>query len=270
MQYGGIVLAGLGKAVIGKKAGATVALDVTIPDEYPEAGVRGQKAKAEITVHDVKRQVVPELDQEYLESMGFDGVDEMRQLVRRELEAYLDVHIRRALRDQIDQYLLDRTELQIPEGISARQTERVVAHRVVDKLYAGVPEAEIAKEIDSLRLSAAEDAARELKLSFIMEKIAEDRDVTVTEDEVNGVINEIARRRQMRFDRVRDELAKQDRLGALYARLRNDKIRDALVEDATISDAPRKRAKAVKKKAARKKATKKAATKSTKPKAKRD
>jgi FKBP-type peptidyl-prolyl cis-trans isomerase (trigger factor) len=88
-----------------------------------------------------------------------------------------------------------------------------------------------------------------------MEKIAEDREILVTEDEVNGVIADIARRQNMRFDRVRDELMKEDRLGALHMRLRDDKIRDALLADAKITEAPVKKKTA--KKAGKKKKKKK-------------
>jgi trigger factor len=240
MRYGGILLEGLGRALIGQKAGATVTLDTKIPDEYPEDDLRGQDARVDLVVHDVKRLVIPELDQELLESMGFESEGDLRDLIHRELEAGLDAQVTEALRDQIDEHLLANTELEIPAGISASHTERVVALQVIERLQEGVPEAEITKEIDSLRTTAAEAAARHLKLSFILEKIAEDREIDVGEDEINGVINEIARRRQMRFDRVRDELIASNRLQALYLRLRNDKIRDALLQDAKIADAPAK------------------------------
>jgi trigger factor len=238
MAYGGIMLAGLGKAVIGKKPSLTTTLSTKIPSEYAEPELRDQDAKADVTVHDAKRLVVPEIDTDFLDSYGCQTEEELRGLIQNELEAYLDVQLQSAFRKQIDDYLLKNTQLDIPQGISTRQTERALAMRVIEKMQAGVPEADITREIDSLRTSAAEETAHELKLAFIMEKIAEDRDISVTEEEVNGVINEIARRRGLRFDRVRDDLMKNDRIDILHTRIRNDKIRDALIREAKITDAP--------------------------------
>ncbi len=264
MAYEGIMLTGLGKAVIGKKAGASVSFGVKIPDGYSEADLRGKACTVDLTIHDVKRLVIPEADEEFLESMGCESEEELRGLIQNELEAYMDMHVRAATRKKIDEYLLANTQLEIPEGISTRMTEQAVATRMIEKLQEGVPRAEIDKEMDALRTSAAEEAARELKLAFIMESIAEDREVTVTEEEINGVINDIARRQGLRFDRVRDELMKQDRIHTLYMRLRNDKIRDILLEEAKITDEPEKPAKATKKKSSKKTAKKTAKKKKTK------
>ena len=236
MSYRGLRLTGLGEATVGRKAGETVAIATKIPDEYTEPELRGKDAGVEIVIHDVKRLVLPEVNAEFLENFGCQSEEELRTLIQNEAEADIDLTIRARMREQIDGYLLKNTRLEIPAGISARQTERAVALHMIEKLQQGVPEAEITKEIDSLRTSAAEEVTQALRLEFLMERIAEDRDIHVSEEEVNGVISDIARRRGMRFDRVRDELMKSDRISTLYIRLRNEKIRDALLENAKISD----------------------------------
>jgi len=236
MVYDGIPLTGLGRAAVGKKAGATVTLDTKIPEEYAEPELRNRAARVEIVIHDVKRLVVPELDEAFVQSVGCESEEELRGLLQNQMEAYLDNTIHRGLRAQVDQYLLEHTKLDIPSGISSRLTERAVVSRMIEKMQQGVSQAEIAKEMDAMRTSAAEETADELKLAFIYEKIGEERDVVVSEEEINGVINEIARRQNMRFDRVRDELARADRLNTLHVSLRNDKIRDLLIEQANISE----------------------------------
>ncbi|HOQ87550.1 MAG TPA: hypothetical protein PLQ89_17700, partial [Phycisphaerae bacterium] len=81
------------------------------------------------------------------------------------------------------------------------------------------------------------DAIAEMKLAFIMEKLAETFDVEVTEGEINNQIAIIARRQGQRFDRVRDQLAKDGSLNSLYVRLRDDKILDELISKASITEA---------------------------------
>jgi len=91
--------------------------------------------------------------------------------------------------------------------------------------------------MDDLKTSSREDAIRDLKLAFVMEKLSEQIDVEVTEGEINTVIAAIAQRQGQRFDRVRDELSKQGSLNTLYVRLRDEKIIDVLIGKAAVTEA---------------------------------
>ena len=101
---------------------------------------------------------------------------------------------------------------------------------------AGVPEAEIEKQMDELRAKVHDQAVRDIKLFFILEKIAEDRDINVSEEQVNGAIAQIAQQSNKRFDRVRDDLSKGDGLATLYYQLRDQQVLDALLTEAKITE----------------------------------
>ena len=96
----------------------------------------------------------------------------------------------------------------------------------------------------------------ELKLHFILEEIAEKLEIKVTEEEINGQIAAIARAYGRRFDRVRDELGRDNGLESLYLQLRDDKCLDHILEKAKITEAEVK-PKAAKKKDSASEATKK-------------
>jgi FKBP-type peptidyl-prolyl cis-trans isomerase (trigger factor) len=105
-----------------------------------------------------------------------------------------------------------------------------------------------------------EQAAAELKLHFILEQIAETLDIDITEDEINGAIASIAKSYNRRFDRVRDELAKNNGIEQLYLEVRDEKCIERILDKAKITEAELPKKAAPKKKAAAKKAT---ATKTT-------
>lgn len=241
----GILLEDLGDKVEGKKAGDSVKLKADIRDDHENLDFRGKKADVSLTIQDAKRLELPPIDAEFLEAVGYDTEDELKAEVRKGLEAELDSVIKRGMRGQIGKYLLDNTKLDIPEGLSRRQTERLVAKQMVEMFRAGLSEQEVTKRVDELRAQASEDAAQELKLFFIMEKVAEEKETDITDDELNGAIAAIAQQQRKRFDRVRDDLAKGDGLTALYLQLRDDKILDELLEKAVITevDGPKKSAK---------------------------
>jgi trigger factor len=253
----GIPLVGFGEAVAGNTVGDTVTLEVTVPDDHENIDVRGKTATFEFKVSEIKRLEVPPIDEALLSSLGFETEDELRETIRASLAARLDGIIRRGMFDQIGEYLIEQTTLEIPEGLSQRQTDRSIARREIEMYQSGMPQAEVEKSIDELRAGAHDQAVSDLKLFFILEKIAEQRDITVSEERINAAIAEIARRSNKRFDRVRDELSKGDGLTALYLQLRDEQVLAALLEDAEITETKGPKKKRTAKKAKKKKTSKK-------------
>ncbi len=232
----GAVISDFGEKLAGAKVGETRTVEGELPDDYGSADYRGKKATFELTVQEIKRLQLPPLDASFLESMGFDSEDEFKTYVKSQMESQLDEELKRGMREQVRQYLLDNIKIDLPEGLSSRQTERTAARRAVELQRQGVPLAEIEKHADELRTSAQEEAARELRLFFILEEIAEKLEVEVSEEEINGQIASIARSYNRRFDRVRDELARNNGITMLYLEIRDDKCIDKLIESAKVTE----------------------------------
>ena len=237
MRIKGVPLTGLGDAFVGRGLGDTVTVDGTVPDDHERIDLRSKTARFEFTIREIKRLAVPPIDAEFLATGGYESEAELRKTVRSELESRTQRMVRERMLEQIGQYLVDSTTLEIPAGLSQRQADRSTARRMIDMLQRGVPQAEIEQALDEMRMKARDQTQRDLKLFFILEKIAEDREVEVSESELNGAIADIARQSNKRFDRVRDELAKGDGLTSLWLRLREAKVLDALLETAEVTDA---------------------------------
>ncbi len=232
----GVQLEGLKKALVGKSLEDTVSMEATVPDDHEEGDLRGKQAKFDLTIRDIKRLQLPDLDQDFAEAVGADDVDELKRVVRQELEVNREHMARQKMRGDVRDYLMANTELDVPSGLSQRQTDRALARNMIEMYRLGIPQEKIEKEMDTLRTTAAEETVKDLKLFFVMEKISDELEVDVTEEEVNSAIGMIAQRRGRRFDRVRDELAREGGLENLYLQLRDEKIMDRLIEDAEITE----------------------------------
>ena len=232
----GIRLVGLGTALAGKHAGDTVEFEVTVPEDHENVDIRGKKALFTFKINEVKRLEVPPIDETFLQSMGVESEEDLRKGVRELLESRLHSVVNERCHEQIGQYLVDNTKFDIPQGLSQRQTERTVARRMMDLLRRGVPESDVKKAADEMRAAAQEQVMRDLKLFFILERVAEDRDIKVSEDQINGAIADIAARSGKRFDRVRDELSRGDGLTSLYLRIRDEQIFDELLAEASVTE----------------------------------
>ena len=230
----GVTLEDLGDTFKGAKIGETKKLTVTIPEEHEVEELRGKKAEFAFKLNDIKRMELPPLNKEYVTSQGFESEKEFREWVKSAMQGRIEQEIKKGMRNQVRKYLIDHTKLDLPEGISSRQTERAVMRKMIELQRHGVPIAEIEKHADELRTSAREEVTAELKLHFILEDVAEKLEVDVTEEEVNAQIAEMARAYNRRFDRVRDDLAKNDGLSVLALQIREDKCLDRVLDKAKI------------------------------------
>jgi len=192
--------------------------------------------------------------------------------------------VARAKKEQVEEHLVANTKLELPEEFSARQTNRAVARRGIELQPRGVPASDIEARIDELRTSATEQVARDLRLDFILDKVAETLEVEVTDEEVNTEIARIARLYNRRFDRVRDDLQSRGLLAQFVQGIRQSKCIQRLLDKAKIVEpgseaegaaeaeagAAAEREAAPKKKPAARKTSKKKATKEEAPEEKKE
>jgi trigger factor len=146
------------------------------------------------------------------------------------------------MREQVNKFLLDNVQIELPKKLSDRQAERVVSRRAIDLMMRGVPREQVEASVERLRHGAQDEAVRELKLFFILQKIANDQNVDVDEAELNGRIAMLAAQRGRRPEKMKQEMAKDGSLASLYVQMREQKAIDRLlagaqVEEVDVSDA---------------------------------
>lgn len=236
-QVEGLPLVELGTALTGKKAGDTARLTVDVPRAHPHEAWREKQATVELTIRQVDKQVLPALDDEFAGRFGMDTIQEVRDAIHHSLNVRVALEMRRQMREQVRQYLLDNTDLEVPAKAADNHTERILERQEMDLLSQGVPRDRIDEHMTELRASAGEMAQRELKLVFILGQVAEKLEIEVTDEEVNSAIAQLAARSNRRPERVRQELEADGSLASLRANLQDEKLLDALLATARITAA---------------------------------
>jgi trigger factor len=137
----------------------------------------------------------------------------------------------------------------------------------------GMTKEQIDEQMDQLRASSEEQAAEQLKLYFVMDKIADTFEVEVSEEEINGHIAYVAAMRGRRPEKMREELARDGSLTQFVLQIREEKCIEKILEKATVTEVdsvkPAAEKKATPKKTPKKTTASKEAAKDTKPAAKK-
>jgi trigger factor len=220
----------------GAKIGEKREITVKAPDNHPNEAVRGKDVVIEVEPKDIKRLELAEITPEFLSDLGFQTEQELRDALREQMEEKINMDVRQAMREQVNTFLLDNVQLELPAKLSDRQADRVVSRRAVDLMMRGMPREQVEANVGALRGGAKEEAARELKLFFILQKIAGQRNVDVDESELNGRIAMLAAQSGRRPEKVKQEMSKDGSLANLYVQMREQKAVDQLLESAQVEE----------------------------------
>src|SRR5688500_6639745 len=235
-RIAGIEVEDLDKQLEGLKSGEKRSIKATAPENHPNEQLRGKDVEIEIALKDIKKLEPVEVNQEFLESLGFENEKELRDALREQMVERIDYDVKQAMREQVNKHLLDSVHMDLPSKLSDRQEQRIVQRRAMDLMMRGVPKEQLQANLERLRTGAKDEAVRELKLFFILQKIANDRNVDVDESELNGRIAMLAAQRGSRPEKVKQEMSKDGSLSNLYVQMREQKAVDRILESAEIED----------------------------------
>lgn len=235
-QVEGLPMLDLGEKLTGKKAGDTVELTVKVPDAHPNESWQGKEATVELTINQVRKRVLPDIDDEYAKAMGYESLTELREGMKARMGIQVQTEIRRAMRQQVDEYLVTNTDFELPEGVAKRHAARLLQRRYVELLQMGMPNEQVEERMTQLQAAVAEESQRDLKLSFILGKIADDREIEVTEEQVNAQVAYMAQQYGQRPERMRHQLEADGTLEQVVASIRDNQVVEQLLDDAEVTE----------------------------------
>ncbi len=198
---------GFEEQLIGLKAGETKEIEVTFPEEYPSEDLKGQKATFEVTVHEVKEKKQRELDKDFFEDLGMEGIDSEESL-RKELEenikAQKEMDAENKYVDRLMEEVGKNTEVDIPEEMVEEETDRLVGRFEEQMKMQGVSldlYYQITKSSEKdLRSQMEKEAFSHVLYRLMLEEIMTLEKVEITDEEASKEAEELAKRYQMEKD----------------------------------------------------------------------
>jgi len=209
---------------------------VPVLNEDIDIVIDPKEIEIEVAVKDIKKLELAEITPEFLSDLGFENEQQLRDALKEQMVERIEMDVAAAMREQVYKHLLDNTPIDLPTKLSDRQEQRIVSRRAVDLMMRGMPQDQIAQHVEQLRGGARDEAVRELKLFFILQKIAADRNVDIDEAELNGRIAMLAAQRGRRPEKMKQEMAKDGTLANMYVQMREQKAIDKILESADIEE----------------------------------
>lgn len=231
----GVLVDDFAKQVGLPKPGDSLKVKATGPENHETTAIRGEPITIEFDVARVDR-IVPADAETLVARTGAPDEPSLRKALRDRLERRLLVRQQVNMRHQMADRLLDMVKFDLPERLSERQAARSLERRRLELMYRGINPVQIEEQMAELRAASAEVARRELKLFFVLMRLAQDLNIQVSEQEVHARIAQMAMERGERPDRLRDELIKRNQIQMVVQQIREHKTMDALLAKAKVTD----------------------------------
>ena len=223
----GQALPALEEKVMTLLPGQTIDTEVRFPEDHPDADRRGTSRSVRLTLHEVKRQELPGLDDALAREVGdFETLDALKAALREDLTAAAVRDADASVREQLVQQLIEANGVEAPASMVDR-----MLHSLLHAYEVGHDKAEQFNA--EFRPVAAAQVRRELVLSAI----AEQQSLKATEADVDARIARIAEQRKATPAQIYTSLEQAKRLPELTRSITEEKVFDYLLSQSTVTEA---------------------------------
>lgn len=232
------------KAVLGLQKGETRDFEVNFPDGHNVESVRGQKILFKLEVLNVQAKKLPEWNEGLVKKVdeSLSTFDELKAKLKENLEEQYKHQSRKERHEAIQEELLKKYPLTVSERQKELSTQSLMQETVERLLRMGQPQAEIEKRKEEIQKSAAQNAVRQIQLSYLLEAIGQQNDLKVTEDDIVERLEQTAKVTGLDVERVRhyynqkEEDQSLSRMDRLRLDVLDEKSLDYALSKATIKE----------------------------------
>jgi trigger factor len=205
--------------------------EVTYPEDYDRKPLAGKTVRFKATLKAVRRKELPEVNDEFAKDLGdYQTVFELKEAVRKSLKHDREHKAQDDAKHQLLDKLVDAHDFAVPEVYIDRQVEINVENQLRTLAAQGIDPRSIKLDWQKVRETQKDKAARDVKASLLLDKIADREAIGATQEEIDREVQKIARQQREAVALVRAKLQKDGAIGRIAGHIRTEKTLSFLFE----------------------------------------
>ena len=203
---------GFEEQLIGMEANEEKDINVTFPEDYHSEDLKGKDVVFKVKVNEIKTVRIPELDEEFFEDLGMEGINSKESL-EKQIEENIKVRKESDAENKYIDELLEKAaknvEVSIPEAMIKDEQDRMIKQYEQNLQMQGLSLEQFYKFTNSdeqaLRDQMKDEATKRIKFRLMLEEIILEEKIVVSEEEVEEETKKLADKYKME----KDEFVKQ-------------------------------------------------------------
>lgn len=221
---GGQAIPGIEELIMRLAPGETAEESVRWPDDFPDEAQRGRTKPVRVTLQDVKRKSLPELDDAFAREVGdFESLDALMAALRKDLESHAEREADAAVRQQLVDQIIQANAFDVPPSWVSQLVDGYM------KAYQ-IPE----EERERFTAEFRPVAERQVRRDLVIDTIAEREALKATEADVDERVAEVAQKRNADPGQVYASLQKAGRIQEIERSITEEKVFTWLLERNTV------------------------------------
>ena len=203
---------GFEEQLVGMETGEEKDINVTFPEDYHAEDLKGAPVVFKVKVNEIKEVKVPELDKEFFEDLGMEGIDSKEALekqVKENITASKEMKAEDKYMEDLLSEIAKTTEVDVPDTMINDETDRMVDQFSQQIAMQGLSIEQFYQYTNSnkeaLKEQYKEEALKRIKYRLIIEEIIKAEKIEVTDEEIETEIEEIAKK----YNMTKEEVKKQ-------------------------------------------------------------
>lgn len=198
----GHFIEGFEDQLIGAKAGDSVEVKVTFPEDYHAEHLAGKEAVFKVDVKEIKEKELPDLDDEFAKDVSeFETLEDLKKDIRKKLEERAAHRAKHETEDEVIKKVTELSEIDIPEVMIEKQIDSMIRDFEMQLMYQGLKlEGYLDyynKSMEEFRDGLRDEATERVRKQLTLEKVSQVEGVTASEEELDKELEEMAKRYKM-------------------------------------------------------------------------
>ena len=195
--------------LVGKNTGDEVEVNVTFPDKYQAEDLAGKPATFKVKINEIKTKELPELDDEFAQdAAGVDTLAEYKEELKKNLTEKKETEAKKTKEDEAIKKIIDKSKMDIPEAMINTQCETMVEEFAQRIAQSGLTMEQYLQfsgmTVDQLKEQVRPEALTRIQSSLVLEQIAKDENIEVTDADVDAEVEKMAKAYGMEPDKLKE------------------------------------------------------------------
>ncbi|MCX8110449.1 MAG: trigger factor [Syntrophorhabdaceae bacterium] len=226
------------KEIFGLKIGEDKEFTIDFPEDYPDKDICGKSVLFKVHVKEVRKKILPELDDDFAKDMGFDNLDAMKANIKNELFKEKEKNRNKIIYQKIVDKILEGIDIPVPKRYLEKRVESMIEDAEARYPSEGIAE-DVKKNIEStLRKDFEEKAVLRIKKDILLTKIAEKEEIKIEDGDVDERIKRIAEDSKRPFIDIKNFYERNNLIDSLKDIILEEKTLNLLKDNAIIRETP--------------------------------
>jgi trigger factor len=237
---------GFEDAVVGMNVGVNQTIKLKFPDTYHVPAIAGKPVEFKVTLKELKKQELPELNTEFVEKVGFKTVEELREAILKDYTATEEKRIKEDFKNRLLKELTLANPMEVPRSLLLRQKEALKQDMHSRMGQMGMNEEQFKDYVVKWDKDFTDTATFIVQSSYIVNKIADQENLNATAADVDAKIQFYIGQTGIEEARIKEIYNQPENRKRLMNSITEEKVIDFLTEKAKVTEVPKDKLKELK------------------------